>query len=92
MTEQLNSPVQTLSIAIRLNGELARLAGRAHITTQLPDPSTIADLIDVLTIQEPTIAHQLHRAVPVIDGRHATTEQTLSTGQAVALLMPVAGG
>lgn len=92
MTDQSASLNQYLSISIRLNGELVRLAGRARMNVQLADPSTVADLIATLQIEEPTIAQQLQRAVPVVDGRHATHDQALSNGQEVALLMPVAGG
>lgn len=92
MSEQSTSPKPTLSIAIRLNGELARSAGRARLGIELADPATVADLIHTLKTQEPTLAPQLQRAIPVVNGRHATADQLLSSGQEVALLMPVAGG
>jgi len=92
MTEPLASPDQSLSISVRLNGELVRLAGRARMNIQLADSATVADLIDSLSKQEPTLADHLARAVPVVGGRHATSDQALADGQEVALLMPVAGG
>ena len=92
MSNQPTPPEKTLSIAIRLNGELARTAGRARLGIQLADPATITDLVEALKTQEPNLAEQLQRAIPVVNGRHATADQPISSGQEVALLMPVAGG
>ncbi|MEM7129879.1 MAG: MoaD/ThiS family protein [Chloroflexota bacterium] len=84
--------ITSFSVSVRLNGELTRLAGRARMNVTLNSPATVADLLAEVASDEPSIAHRLHVAVPVIDGHHATQEQEVVQGREVALLMPVAGG
>lgn len=81
-----------ITIAIRLNGELTRLTGRARLSLQVPVESDVHQLIEKLGAEYPQMAERLALAVPVVDGRHATKDQVLTADQEVALLMPVAGG
>lgn len=96
MTSTNNEKTESLPIEItlivRLNGELTRLAGRSRLTVRLPEGSTVEDVLTKLGDENPPMISSLQRAVPVISGRHANRELPLTDGQELALLMPVAGG
>ncbi|MCB0195976.1 MAG: MoaD/ThiS family protein [Anaerolineae bacterium] len=82
----------SITIRVRLGAGLVPKAGNPRLTVTLDADATVADLVSYLREQEPTLAHKLTVAIPMVAGQHAALSQLLQSGQEVALLMPVAGG
>jgi molybdopterin converting factor small subunit len=81
-----------MNVRVRLGAGLAQLAGNPRLVIGLEEDVTVADLLDQLRSEYPALAQKLDTAVPMISGRHAAHTETLTAGQEVALLLPVAGG
>lgn len=81
-----------MNVTVRLSADLANLLGRSRLTVSLNQGATVADLLDSLQKQYPTLQQGLNSAVPIIAGRHVSHTRQLSAGQEVALLRPIAGG
>jgi len=81
-----------MNIRIRLSAGLAQLAGNSRLVVNLAEEATVTDLLDHLRTEYPPLAPRLETAIPMISGRHAASSEILTTGQEVALLLPVAGG
>ena len=81
-----------MQVTARLSGELVQQMGRARLPVSLPDGATVAVLMQQLRDTYPQSARTLQAAVPIIAGRHVSTEQVLEGGQEVAILLPIAGG
>jgi molybdopterin converting factor small subunit len=81
-----------LTIRVRLGAGLARLSAAPLKTVQLPEGSTVADLFARLAEDEPDLAPALRSVLPVVAGEHVTRDHHLTSGQEVALLLPVSGG
>lgn len=79
-------------IQVRINGALAQALGTVRLTATLDEAATIDELIAHLCQQYPKAKAKLTQAVPVIAGQHMPKSSILSSGQEVALLLPVAGG
>ncbi len=79
-------------VRIRLGSSLARLAPAPMLRLELPAGATIADLYAGLASSAPELGPALVSAVPVVAGAHVDRTRTLSPGEEVALLTPVAGG
>ncbi|HTX13436.1 MAG TPA: MoaD/ThiS family protein [Solirubrobacteraceae bacterium] len=62
------------------------------LNVELPSGATVEDLYDRLAANAPELGGALASAVAVIEGQHVGRDRTLSGGQEVALLTPVAGG
>ncbi len=79
-------------VRIRLGSSLARFAPAPLFKLELPDGATVEDLYDCLSTRTPEIAPALASALPVLGGVHVERSRTLSPGEEIALLTPVAGG
>jgi molybdopterin converting factor small subunit len=82
-------------VRIRLGSSLARSApglGGHLIKLDLPAGATIEDLYAGLAGSTPELGPALASALPVVGGAHVERSRTLSPGEEVALLIPVAGG
>ncbi|HET6870323.1 MAG TPA: MoaD/ThiS family protein [Solirubrobacteraceae bacterium] len=79
-------------VRIRLGSSLARFAPAPLLKLELPDGATIEDLYDCLSTRTPELAPALASALPVLGGVHVDRSRTLSPGEEIALLTPVAGG
>lgn len=79
-------------VRIRLGSSLARFAPAPLLKLELPDGATIEDLYDCLSTRNPELAPALASALPVLGGVHVERSRTLSAGEEIALLTPVAGG
>jgi molybdopterin converting factor small subunit len=62
------------------------------MAVELPEGATVDELYERLGEDHPELAPALRSALPMIGGRHAERSQSLSHGDEVALLIPVAGG
>jgi molybdopterin converting factor small subunit len=81
-----------VEVRIRLGTRIARFAPAPVLTVQLPNGATIDDLLGRLSSSNPELAPALRSAVAVVGGMHVDRGQTLTHGDDVALLAPVAGG
>jgi molybdopterin synthase catalytic subunit len=79
-------------VRIRLGSSLARFAPAPLLKVELPDGATVEDLYDCLSTRTPELAPALASALPVLGGVHVERSRTLSPGEEIALLTPVAGG
>ena len=79
-------------VRIRLGSSLARFAPSPLLKLELPDGATVEDLYDSLSTRTPELAPALASALPVLGGVHVERSRTLSPGEEIALLTPVAGG
>lgn len=95
MSSYQNQPALSdaeISVAVRLNGELTRLANRARLSVSLRKNATIDTLFEQLSREHPALTERLQQAVPVVNGTHTTRDYVLTNGEEVALLLPIAGG
>jgi molybdopterin synthase catalytic subunit len=81
-----------VKVYVRLGAGLAHLAASPRLVFVLEEEATVADLLDHLHTDYPALTQRLDTAIPMISGRHAGPTETLTAGQEVALLLPVAGG
>lgn len=81
-----------MEVRIRLGSSLARLAPAPLLRLELPNGATVEDLYDLLASTTPELGPALPSALPLVAGEHVERERSLSNGEEVALLTPVAGG
>jgi molybdopterin converting factor small subunit len=79
-------------VRIRLGTNLARFAPAPLLELELPTGATIDDLYAGLAGRSPDLGAALASALPVVGGAHVERSRTLSPGEEIALLTPVAGG
>ena len=79
-------------VRIRLGSHLARFAPAPMLKLELPAGATVEDLYARLASNTPELGPALASALPVVAGAHVERTRTLSAGEEVALLTPVAGG
>jgi molybdopterin converting factor small subunit len=79
-------------VRIRLGSTLARFAPAPRLKLELPEGATVEDVYDCLSTRTPELAPALASALPVLGGVHVERSRTLSPGEEIALLTPVAGG
>ena len=81
-----------MQIHTRFSGELASTIGKHRDTLSLPQRATVGDLLDLLCQEYPASTSKLQATVQIIAGRHVARSETLTDGQEVAFLLPMAGG
>ncbi len=81
-----------MEVRIRLGSSLARLAPAPLLRLDLPNGATVEDLYDLLASTTPELGPALSSALPLVAGEPVERERSLSNGEEVALLTPVAGG
>jgi molybdopterin converting factor small subunit len=81
-----------VQIRVRLGAGLSRFAGSPLLALEVPDGSSVDDLLIALGERHPDLAPALPSALPVVGGSHVERAAPLHPGDEVALLIPVAGG
>lgn len=81
-----------MNVRVRFSAGLAQLVGTPHLAVTLVEEATVADLLQHLRRQHPALEQRLGLAIPIIAGRPVAQSESLTAGQEVALLLPVAGG
>lgn len=81
-----------MKINIRLSAGLAYAMGQTRLSLTLHSGASVADAIDLLTTQQPTLQGRLARALPMVGGRHVEVNTELTDGTELLLLLPAAGG
>jgi sulfur carrier protein ThiS len=77
-----------LTVSVRLGARL----GPGHRTVQLAGGATVADLLAALSPDLGIDARQLDSVAVAIGGEVVGRDRPLADGEAVALVLPVAGG
>ena len=73
---------------VEIVGVLRKPEGKSNLTRELPEESTIHDLLVKLGYRE----GHLRFIIPVVNGEHRSLEFKLSDGDDVVLTLPVGGG
>lgn len=81
-----------MTLRVLLFAQLADSIGRRSIDIELPDGSTVADLLRALENERASIATLRGRIAVAVDECYATAETVLREGQTIALIPPVSGG
>ena len=82
----------TLRINVLLFASYRERAGTAELGLELPDGSTVADLIGRLLEDHPNIASDPSRLVVAVNREYREHGHTLRDGDEAALIPPVSGG
>ncbi|MDZ4673923.1 MAG: MoaD/ThiS family protein [Gemmatimonadota bacterium] len=81
----------TPSLTVLLFARYAELFGAAELRLALPQPATVAGVVEALRILPGGAALPLNPLVAV-NARQARSDQPVSAGDELALLPPMAGG
>ncbi len=81
-----------MRIRVRLGAGLSRFADAPLLSIDLAEGASVQDLLEALGSEQPSLEPALPSALPVLAGTHVEREHTLTAGDEVALLIPVAGG
>ena len=82
----------TLRINVLLFASYRERAGTAELGLELPDGSTVADMIGRLLEAHPNIASDPSRLVVAVNREYQEHGHTLVDGDEAALIPPVSGG
>ncbi len=77
---------------VRLFAILKEKAGTPELTLELPDSSTVADLLREMERLHPGLVVGVGQTMIAVNTEYATESQTLNDGDEVALIPPVSGG
>lgn len=81
-----------MNVSVRLSSGLGQFVGSTRLTVSVGENATVSDLIENLRSSYPQMQERLDAALPVISGRHVSPTELLTSGQEVALLLPISGG
>ncbi len=81
-----------MQITVKFFARFKELAGTQKTLIELPENSTIADLIDALHTQFSALTLTPERTLLALNQEFATDESRLSSGDEVAIFPPVSGG
>jgi len=73
---------------VEIVGVLRKPEGKSNLTRELPEESTIRDLLVKLGYRD----GHFRFIIPVVNGEHRPLEFKLSDGDEVVLTLPVGGG
>lgn len=81
-----------MQIRVRLFASLREAAGWGEAVREVPDGSTVADLLAALGQEHPWLALFVGRVYAAVNHRYVPGETVLHDGDEVALFPPVSGG
>ncbi len=81
-----------MQCSVRLFGPFAQTLGQDHISVQLADAATVADLRKCLAEAAPTLAPMLAGSRIAVNHAFAREDQTLGPSDEIALIGLVSGG
>lgn len=81
-----------MQITVKFFARFKELASTQKTTIELPENSTIADLIEVLQSQFSALTLTPEQTLLALNQEFATPENTLSDGDEMAIFPPVSGG
>ncbi len=77
---------------VKLFAILKEKAGTSELTLDLPDSSTVADLLQEMERIHPGLVIGVGQTMIAVNTEYATESQMLNDGDEVALIPPVSGG
>ncbi len=77
---------------VRLFAILREKVGTSELTLELPDGSTVADLMKEMARQYPTLLEGVAHTMVAINTEYVQQSHLLHDGDEVALIPPVSGG
>lgn len=81
-----------MKISILLFAGIAEAIGTRQLELELPDNTTVGDLLTLLADQHPDAASLLRQSFVSIDHEYASLERTVPPGAEIAIIPPVSGG
>jgi molybdopterin synthase catalytic subunit len=81
-----------LTIQCRLFARYAELFGRPDLVVRVPEPATVADVVQALREHRPGGEAIPARPLVAVNLEHALMHRPVRQGDEVALLPPLAGG
>jgi molybdopterin synthase catalytic subunit len=81
-----------MKLKIRLFATLKDRAGNAHVHVELPDLSTVEQMLTAVAADYPQLAPALPTALVAVNKAFASMHTPLKSGDEVALFPPVSGG
>ncbi|MGD8192334.1 molybdenum cofactor biosynthesis protein MoaE [Brevibacillus ginsengisoli] len=81
-----------MKLKLQLFAGLAERANARQITIELADHSTVSQLLEHLAQEYPALASLLPTCFVSINHEYALADQTIQSGDEIALLPPVSGG
>jgi molybdopterin converting factor small subunit len=81
-----------MEISIRLSPGLTTTEGRASLSVNIEEDSTVEDVVNLLAYKYPDMASRLDSCVAVVAGKHVDRSYQLTDRQEMALLIPISGG
>ncbi len=81
-----------MQINVRLFALYRERAGRSTVSVTVPEGATVADLIDEIRRQLPSLAPAQVQIVVAVNTDYADSEVALHPGDDVCLIPPVSGG
>src|SRR5258708_1812550 len=81
-----------MKISILLFAGIAEAIGTRQLELELPDNTTVGDLLTLLADQHPDAASLLRQSFVSIDHEYAALERTVPPGAEIAIIPPVSGG
>lgn len=81
-----------MRITVECYGPAQRLAGGERLALTLPEPATVADALALLAERGDELAQLLRQCAVAIGDEIVRRTHPLKSGDAIALLPPVAGG
>jgi len=79
-------------VSVRLGAGLSNVAGRPRLQMEVPEGTTVGDVLRRVGEEHPSLGDGLDAALTVVDGSQADAGRPLAEGEEIALLLPVAGG
>ncbi len=77
---------------VRLFAVLREKVGASEVTLELPDDSTVADLMKGMARQYPALLEGVAHIMVAVNTEYVQQSQPLHDGDEVALIPPVSGG
>ncbi len=77
---------------VRLFAILREKVGASELTLDLPEHSTVADLMREMVCQYPTLLEGVSHTMVAVNTEYVQESQLLHDGDEVALIPPVSGG
>lgn len=81
-----------MQIDIKLFATLKEKAGTRHIAVEIDEPTTVADLREVVGATYPQLAELSAISVVAVNRQFSEQETAIEAGDEVAMFPPVSGG
>ncbi len=81
-----------MQVSVRLFASFREAIGQKELVRQVPEGTTVGDLLAALIQEYPRLAQAARRAHTAVNHQYVSVETVLRDGDEVALFPPVSGG